>query len=193
MEPKDSTGSRLWVEAAGEPRLVTSGLIAEREQAVDLDRVYLVLHVRLVLERLWLDPRERCALLFGLDNANRLTVNEEDVVSGSSVSRNLSKRYALAGPQVWRHIVLYSPASAHEHLVNANPRPVLWLYVAARDIIHRICVQCRRRYHLRPQTSVPVPCQLIHQQCKTPHSHHRTVKIALTSPIGVISTNITER
>jgi hypothetical protein len=126
VKREDLTAAGLRVERVREASLRAGRLVGERQRSFDGAR-HPVRQTIEVLRRLPFDPGERRALRLGLDHADGLAIDEEEIV-GSAVRRledEFAHRHAGRGSEVYLPCVLNSPAGRLQHLVDLDPGLVL--------------------------------------------------------------------
>jgi hypothetical protein len=126
VEPEHLPAARLGVERVREPRLDSGRLVGERQRPFER-ALHPVGQAVEVLRRLPLDARQRRPLGLRLDHADRLAVDEKEVVDAPvwRLEDELPDGDAARGGEVRVARVLHRPARGLEHLVDLDPGLVL--------------------------------------------------------------------
>ena len=115
----------------------------------------LVGDVRLVLDRLPLDPGQRGALLLGLDHADGLAVDEQHVVGRPGGGHQLPDGDALTRVEVDALVVLNDPTRPGQHVVDPEHAPCSPGRCSRQDPSTVIGRNCTRSPGRRPERRVP--------------------------------------
>src|SRR6266508_902419 len=126
VEPEDLPTPRLEIERVGEAGLDAGRLVGERQRSFERAHDPVGQAVE-VLRRLPLDASECGALGLRLDHADRLAVDEEEIVRATvwGLEDELADGDAARGGEVHVACVLDSPAGCLEHLVDLDAGLVL--------------------------------------------------------------------
>ena len=134
MEGEHPATGRNRVQPAGEARLRTRGLVAERQRPVHLERGQLLRVGRLILAGLRLHAGEGAARLLGLDHPDGLAIHEQDVISRTRLRRHLPNRHALSCGHRGVLVVLHHPPAGFKLGINLHPSPRLRRQIVGRRI-----------------------------------------------------------
>ena len=118
MERVAPPARRHRVEPTRELSLGARGLVAKRQHAIDGECRQFVRIGSLVLPSLRLDPLEACPDLLRLDDADRLAIDEEDIVRGTGCGRDFTDCNTLSGSHRCARVILHHPAAGCELLVD---------------------------------------------------------------------------
>ncbi len=126
VKPEHLPAARLRVERVREARLDTGRLVGERQRPFQR-ALHPVGQAVEVLRRLPLDAGQRRPCGLRLDHADRLAIDEQEVVDPSvrRLEDDLADGDAAPCGEVDIARVLHRPASGLEHLVDLDPRLVL--------------------------------------------------------------------
>ena len=113
VEGEDAARARMRVAFVAEESLDAGGFVEERE-ARRLNRREEVWKILAVAAGLIGDTRKRGACFLGLDDADRLAVDEQQVVAAAALQRHFAQRDAAPGGEVERLVILNDPAAVSE-------------------------------------------------------------------------------
>ena len=131
MEREDTAGTRFGIPFVTEEGLDTGGFIQERERALGLEKVWEVCGI---VAGLFRHTGEQRAFLFGLDHANGLTIDQQQIITRAGFQGHFPQGDSAGRCKIQVFEILNDPAGLDQEAING-----LACLLLRR---HRKCSQC---------------------------------------------------